>query len=290
MKIAEITPYIHAGYYYHFPKERDPGEKNRTGYCYAFNFIAEGRGSITIAGKKYPLRKGDFFLIPPLQLHSFDSAEEPNLLVVYNLYCDLWNPSPLLGNPLVTHNNKVEPQYLVRIVPCAELDELPSVHSLRHRPLLAEIFVRIYDLYAIGQPAALEIAHLYLLALLKELVMVPRQEPYDPRIVQLVERLERGGELLLAPIGEWAQAVGLAGTQFHTLFKQMMGLSPQAFRTRIRMGKAAAALVESTRSISDIAFSTGYATIHHFSKQFTAYYGVSPSAYRGRHIRKERLE
>ena len=46
------------------------------------------------------------------------------------------------------------------------------------------------------------------------------------------------------------------------------------------MKQAAAALKESNRTITDIAIDLGYTSIHHFTKQFTSFYGANPSVYR----------
>ncbi|MFD0616019.1 helix-turn-helix transcriptional regulator [Paenibacillus sp. GCM10027629] len=68
--------------------------------------------------------------------------------------------------------------------------------------------------------------------------------------------------------------------QFHDLFRKMTGLPPKAYVNRIKMQRAAAALLESNRSVTHIAETLGYSTIHHFTRHFTAYYGISPTQYR----------
>nr|WP_275900566.1 helix-turn-helix transcriptional regulator [Paenibacillus periandrae] len=82
---------------------------------------------------------------------------------------------------------------------------------------------------------------------------------------------------------DWQIQSGLQKTHFYNLFKQMTGLSPKAYLLKIKMRRAAATLLESNRSITDISMYLGYASIHYFTKQFTAYFGVSPTQFRNRH-------
>jgi methylphosphotriester-DNA--protein-cysteine methyltransferase len=74
----------------------------------------------------------------------------------------------------------------------------------------------------------------------------------------------------------------LGKTHFHNLFKQATGMSPKAYWTQSIMKQAKASLWESNRSVTDIAMDLGYSSIHHFTKQFTLYHGVSPTEFRRR--------
>lgn len=281
---SDMTPYVNAAHYYPFPKERGPSERDRIGYCYAFHFIADGRGSVSIEGKSHPVRKGDLVFIPPLRRHTFHTSE-PHLYTTYNVYCELWNDRPECGNPLVAYHAP-DPAFIVSRLPCLELEQLPPVQSLRGRPLLADAFKRICELHQANRPDTDLLTVRYLHAFVMELCLLPTDEPPgDYRILALLERLERG-ESANAPVIAWAEEAGLSGTQFHALFKRTAGMPPHAYRTRLRMIQAAAALIESTRLVSDIAEMLGFASIHHFSKQFAAYYGESPSRFRQRYIRQ----
>jgi len=81
----------------------------------------------------------------------------------------------------------------------------------------------------------------------------------------------------------WMAQCGLQKSQFHELFRKMTDMSPKAYVTRIKMQRAAAALRESNQSVTRIAESLGYTTIHHFTRQFKTYYGISPTQYRRGH-------
>ena len=49
---------------------------------------------------------------------------------------------------------------------------------------------------------------------------------------------------------------------------------------RIRLERAAQLLVQSERSVTDLAFETGYETVESFTRAFKARFGVTPSAYK----------
>ena len=80
----------------------------------------------------------------------------------------------------------------------------------------------------------------------------------------------------------WMSECGLRKTHFHELFKQATGISPKAYWTKSIMRQVEAALWESNRSITAIADDFGYSSVHHFTKQFTQFHGVSPTEFRRR--------
>jgi AraC-like DNA-binding protein len=103
----------------------------------------------------------------------------------------------------------------------------------------------------------------------------------DYRIKPILDRINREANMGSDYTG-WLKESGLGKTQFHELFKQATGLSPKSYWTNAIMKQASVILWESTRSITNIAEDLGYSSIHHFTKQFSAFYGVSPSEFRKR--------
>ncbi|GLX66909.1 hypothetical protein MU1_12530 [Paenibacillus glycanilyticus] len=66
---------------------------------------------------------------------------------------------------------------------------------------------------------------------------------------------------------------------FSQIFKQMMGKTPMAFLTDLRMNKAKELLLTTNNPISDIATSVGYNDAFYFSRRFKEKYGHSPSVF-----------
>lgn len=80
-----------------------------------------------------------------------------------------------------------------------------------------------------------------------------------------------------------AASAGLHRSRFAELVQLATGDSPMRFRTRQRVTLACRLLATSERSITDIAFSTGFASSQHFARVFKQYRGMTPTAYRTQH-------
>lgn len=79
-----------------------------------------------------------------------------------------------------------------------------------------------------------------------------------------------------------AQKFGVHRSYFSERFSQFTGVSPKRYVLQLRMQKGANVLQATDRSVTEIALSLGYPDLYSFSRAFTAYYGISPSAYRER--------
>ena len=75
---------------------------------------------------------------------------------------------------------------------------------------------------------------------------------------------------------------GLGGTQYHAIFKRVMGRTPAAYITLLRMMKARELLLDLDMPIGDVARECGYDDPLYFSRVFRRTVGVSPSEYRRR--------
>lgn len=83
-------------------------------------------------------------------------------------------------------------------------------------------------------------------------------------------------------INEIADELGITRNHLYTLFKQVMGHSPQEYLISFRLNHARALLTNTDYSISVIAHSCGYEDPTVFSRSFKKKYGISPSKYRER--------
>ncbi len=86
-----------------------------------------------------------------------------------------------------------------------------------------------------------------------------------------------GEPLLLCDLA--AQA-SLSEYHFARMFRQSMGVAPHQFVMQRRMARAKALLLNSNRSLTDIALACGFNSASHFSNRFKAAKGITPSQLR----------
>ena len=101
-----------------------------------------------------------------------------------------------------------------------------------------------------------------------------------------IERIYAAKDVLLSDFEKpitlaiLSRKVGLNTTKLKTGFRQFYGSSIAAFRLHARMKEATMRLNNTTDSVSDISYATGFANSQHFSKAFRKYYGYTPTQLR----------
>jgi len=83
-------------------------------------------------------------------------------------------------------------------------------------------------------------------------------------------------------VDDMAAAAGLSRAHFSREFRRAFGESPHAYLLTRRLERAASMLRYTDRSVADICFSVGLASVGSFTSSFTRTYGVTPTAYRAR--------
>lgn len=90
-----------------------------------------------------------------------------------------------------------------------------------------------------------------------------------------IERISDG-----LTVKDIAKEANLHPKKLQAGFKMVYGQSTRELINETKMEKAKALLLESDRSIADIAYETGYANGSSFIRAFKRYVGVTPAAYR----------
>jgi len=82
------------------------------------------------------------------------------------------------------------------------------------------------------------------------------------------------------PIAAVARYVGVSPRQLERLFGASLGQSPAAFQRKLRLDYARWLILNSKRSLTDIAMGAGFADSAHLSRDFKAAFGETPRSLR----------
>ncbi|HEY0705697.1 MAG TPA: AraC family transcriptional regulator [Polyangia bacterium] len=77
-----------------------------------------------------------------------------------------------------------------------------------------------------------------------------------------------------------ARAAALSPFHFHRIFRGMVGETPLELHRRLRMERAARALIETDTGITTVALNAGYDSHEAFTRSFRSAYGCTPSEFR----------
>jgi transcriptional regulator GlxA family with amidase domain len=121
--------------------------------------------------------------------------------------------------------------------------------------------------------------------------------PDDPasQDPELLRRLLRAKDRIDAashedwPVHRLARVSHVSAAHFARSFKQAFGVPPRRYLLTRRIERATALLRDTDRSITDIAFATGWQSLGTFGRTFRDVTGASPGLVRRRALRDEQL-
>jgi AraC-like DNA-binding protein len=91
-------------------------------------------------------------------------------------------------------------------------------------------------------------------------------------------------------VEKMALSVDISASHLHRLFKAETGLSLASYIRNLRLEKARELLENSFKHIKEIRFEVGLRDQSHFTRDFKAKFGVTPSEYRKQHWAKLEAE
>ena len=78
------------------------------------------------------------------------------------------------------------------------------------------------------------------------------------------------------------QIAHMSRSSYIKKFKEICKMSPASYITKVRIDSASIMLLNTSLSVSEIAFKNGFYDASHFTKTFENIYGISPVAYRNK--------
>lgn len=101
------------------------------------------------------------------------------------------------------------------------------------------------------------------------------------RIVRAKDRIQQGVPDSGFSCATLAAELRMSEVHFRRLFTRLYGVTPSQYLTAQRIRQAKVLLMESDRSVAEIAELTGYRSAWYFSRAFRRETGMAPTEYRG---------
>lgn len=252
--------------------------------CLEMNLVTGGRGVNFIEDKKYPMAKGELYLLNNFEHHisMSDGTLQMKVLVFYPDF--VWQNVPENYDYLVPfysktsdfHNKIVlnEDNYAF-VVSCFDAIEKELKHKqtgwkLAVRAKLLELLAYIYR-YLDSEKFLKTAMH--------------TQISYE-RIRQSIDYIHKHFKETLS-MEYLAELSCMSRTYFSSYFKNTMHMTVVEYVEQIRINYAQCEIAGSDKPVTDICFDCGYHNISSFNVAFKKHCGMSPSAYRKQMKRKE---
>jgi AraC family L-rhamnose operon transcriptional activator RhaR len=232
-----------------------------------------GQGEFLVQEQAYPVGPGDLFIARPGIIHQIVNTGEPNMELRWVSF--VWTPS-VLPSP----------------------DDL-LLRTFASSPVLVAQSEAVVALWAAlevvaGAPAGPggeEQCRLLTSALVlgiaqaaSERVGVPEATGPDPgdQSARLAVRFIHDNLSRPLTLAEIAAQVSLSPRHLSRVFLRFTGKAPARYITHARMDRAAGLIERSALPLKEIAVTVGYPDIHHFTRVFTAHFGIPPGEMRRR--------
>lgn len=238
-----------------------PGVKDH----YKIHIVHHGQGVFRTSGQTYRLTAGQGFLIVPGQLSYYEAdAESPwtySWVAFNGAYAEHYLDTAGFSaeHPVFDCLQDDAIQACIRHI--QEIDKGSPSKELRLQAALCTFLAILMDSNPTG-PGLMKSESL--------------KETY---IARMIEYMEMNYSRTFR-IEELAGELGLNRKYMSKLFKDAVGVSPQAYVFQYRLNKAREMMRTSSFSISEISSSVGYKDPLLFSRMFKKTFGISPSRYR----------
>ena len=242
--------------------------------------VLSGSAVHIVDGEKYPIQKGNIFVIAEDTEHGYDDPENFHIcnIMFRKRFLDL-TAIDIAGTPGFQALFVLEPQRSRTKGFSSYLKLLPD-EQLKIEKMIAKLHNE-YHGRASGWQTMVRAKFLCLVVELSRMYDTSRIEN-DVGIVKLAPALayiERHFQEEMT-VTELAGLTHYSERQFLRLFKEATGYRPMQYITRLRIHTACRLLCETELPVTEVAERCGYTDSSYFSRVFQQKCGISPKAYR----------
>jgi AraC-like DNA-binding protein len=253
-----------AGY---FPKAAGHHRRRPAGFDQAILlYCLKGGGWCEMDGRRHTVRGGDLLVVPPEGPHAY-GAHEANPWTIFWVH--------LAGNQI--------PDYLSELGATTSAPVVPLGDEFQLALLFNEVVKSLEQGFSFVHLLHASQAMAHLLALMIRHREVGETSGTVEKVARCIVHMS---EHLDQPLrmAELAALASLSAAHFTELFKQQTGCSPRDYLHLLRIHRACQMLHSTVLPVKDIAARLGYQDQFHFSRQFKAFQGISPTEFRASRV------
>ena len=237
---------------------------------YLFHYILSGEGTYSNVDRSYKLRPGDGFLASPSESVLY-TADKENPWKYCWVGCNGADAQRLVGLTGLGHDNPIfhydDDDKLARLLyAIVETDKTKLSGDVRQLSSLMAFLAELIDRFG----------------------KAPPEHKKGYRYVEKSVRFIDFNYSRSINIDDIAANVGISRSHLYRLFMEHFSLPPNEYLIRYRISKAAQMLEGGGVTVSEAAFSAGFADQLYFSRVFKKYKGVPPSRYAA--LKKEQAQ
>ncbi|MDY3846293.1 MAG: AraC family transcriptional regulator [Eubacteriales bacterium] len=247
---------------YTFDSPHSCNYSNKPRPYHSIAIFLEGAGMLTYEGKKIPLNPGDVFIIPKSCVYVFEvSPDEKSGIVSYlSMHFSFLSYT----SDLDTY------RYDVQKIKVNDLKNLMR----QYRELQELLFNTLADTYRVAA---------YFFSILSEtvpLLAYKKNDISNERIMPAIHYISEHYREKIS-VGELASLCHVSEPRFYTLFSQITGKSPIAYKNELCIENSAKYLLAFPgKSVEEISETFGFSSPVYFTRMFGAHFGITPSKYR----------
>ena len=161
------------------------------------------------------------------------------------------------------------------------------IHNIGRDEAIVEAYEQLHGIWAYGCRGYAQRSLFLLHRILAGFFMAIEKigAPHGDRLIRLVrETVARNMHVSDVDFRRLAEAEGMSYERFRKLFKALSGAAPKQYHLAARLNRARELLLNSDRSVKEIASAVGFSDALYFSRLFKSRLGVSPKRYRAEHM------
>lgn len=249
-------------------------------------YIISGSAEHVVGNSRFIAKKGDIFVINPDVNHAFYEQEDnPESFCAYDLMFvpNFFDLSLINGGDFTSLGASFLFYTMFPQEKAANADLHVSSTSYND---FGDLFRKIYQEYHTQEQGYLNIIRAYIIELI---VKIFRRMDCSSEVTESIHKSKIINETLdylhknysmRISVADLASQMFVSRNYFSKLFRQTTGMSVSTFLKQLRINEACRLLMETDRSISDIASYCGFQDMKHFYVAFRSQTGMPPGEYR----------